>query len=209
MKQMLRSIITVIALLLPIAVHAATPAEPATAQKPGAKKPGTPKPEQKGEMPAAMLAEAPKAAWLGDGQSKHVIYVFFDPNCPYCHKLYENLRDSVALGEVELRWIPVGIARESSLGKAAAILEAKKPIEAFHYNEQHFTFDDGKFGGIDEEPLPRQETLQKLAANLNLLKRAGTLAVPAMLFRTRDGVVRYVPGAPPSDTLEDIVRNLE
>lgn len=206
---MLRSTIAVITLLLPIAANAATPAEAATEQKSAAKTPGAPKPEQKGQVPAAMLAEAPKSTWLRDGQSKHVLYVFFDPNCPYCHKLYEALRDPVALGEVELRWIPVGISRESSLGKAAAILEAKNPVDAFHYNEHYFTFDGGKFGGIEEEPLPREETLKKLAANLRLLERAGVLAVPAMLFRTRDGIVRYVPGAPPAATLEEIVHNLE
>lgn len=206
---MLRSAIAVIALLLPIATNAAAPAEAAAAQKSETKKPGAPKPEQKGQVPATMLAEAPQSTWLRDGQSKHVIYVFFDPNCPYCHKIYEALRDPVALGEVELRWIPVGVVRESSLGKAAAILEAKKPNEAFHYNEQHFTFDGGKLGGIEEETLPREETLRKLAANLTLLKKAGALAVPAMLFRTRDGTVRYIPGAPPTATLEEIVRNLE
>ncbi|MDH4133628.1 MAG: thioredoxin fold domain-containing protein [Gammaproteobacteria bacterium] len=206
---MLRSILIAFALLLPLAAGAETPQEPAAVQKPAAKKPGAPKPEQKGRVPAAMLAEAPMSAWMRDGQSKHVIYVFFDPNCPYCHKLYENLRDAVALGDVELRWIPVGISRESSLGKAAAMLEAKSPIDAFHYNEQHFTFDGGKFGGLEEEPLPKKETLQKLADNLTLLKKAGTLAVPAMLFRTQDGTVRYVPGAPPIEVLENIVRNLE
>lgn len=207
---MLRQALAVIALLLPIAAQAAAPADTATTQQPpAAKKPVAPKPEQKGQVPATMLAEAPKSTWLRDGQSKHVIYVFFDPNCPYCHKLYEALRDPVALGETELRWIPVGVARESSLGKAAAILEAKDPIDAFHYNEQHFTLDDGKLGGIDEEFLPRQETLQKLADNLSLLKKAGAVAVPAMLFRTRDGVARYVPGAPPATTLEEILRSLE
>lgn len=206
---MLRTTIAVVALLLSFSANAATPAEPSAAPLPAAKKPGAPKPEQKGQIPAQMLAEAPRSTWLRDGQSKHVLYVFFDPNCPYCHKLYEALRDPVALGEVELRWIPVGISRESSLGKAAAILEAKNPVDAFHYNEHHFTFDGGKFGGIEEEPLPREETLKKLAANLRLLERAGALAVPAMLFRTRDGSVRYVPGAPPAATLEEIVRTLE
>jgi len=211
MNPMFRSVIAlaVIALLLPVAANSAAPAGAAATQKSGAKIPGAPKPEQKGQVPATLLAEAPKSTWLRDGQSKHVVYVFFDPNCPYCHKLYEALRDAVALGEVELRWIPVGISRESSIGKAAAILEARNPIEAFHYNEHHFTFDGGKFGGIEEETLPREETLRKLAANLALLKTAGALAVPAMLFRTRDGVARYVPGAPPTATLEEIVRNLE
>jgi thiol:disulfide interchange protein DsbG len=55
---------------------------------------------------ASMLADIGQASWVRDGQSAHVIYVFFDPNCPFCHKVYQDLRPQVERGEVELRWIP-------------------------------------------------------------------------------------------------------
>jgi len=158
---------------------------------------------------ADMLADIRQASWIRDGQSKHVLYVFFDPNCPYCHKVYEGLRKQVELGEVELRWIPVGILMTTSLGKAASMLEAKDPTAALHLNEQRFTTEGGTFGGIDEEPVPRADTLKKLEANLALLRRTGQDAVPSLLFRTRDGKSHFVRGAPPPAMLERIARELE
>lgn len=158
---------------------------------------------------AAMLADVRQTTWIRDGRSKRVLYVFFDPNCPYCRKVYEGLRAPVELGEVELRWIPVGILMTTSLGKAASMLEAKDPTAALHLNEQRFTTEGGSFGGIDEEPAPREETLAKLAANLAFLRRSGQDAVPSLLFRTRDGRSHFVRGAPPPAVLEKIARELE
>ena len=67
-----------------------------------------------------------KSNWVADGDddAKRVIYVFSDPNCPYCHKFYEVARPWVESGKVQLRHIPVGIIKPSSPGKAAAILGA-------------------------------------------------------------------------------------
>ena len=39
-----------------------------------------------------------------DGKAKHVIYVFTDASCPYCHKLHEHLDEITAKG-IEVRYI--------------------------------------------------------------------------------------------------------
>ena len=39
-----------------------------------------------------------------DGKAKHVIYVFTDSSCPYCHKLHEHVADINAKG-IEVRYI--------------------------------------------------------------------------------------------------------
>ncbi|MFG0589448.1 DsbC family protein [Acinetobacter sp. YQ_14] len=39
-----------------------------------------------------------------DGKAKHVIYVFTDSSCPYCHKLHEHLGEITAKG-IEVRYI--------------------------------------------------------------------------------------------------------
>lgn len=158
---------------------------------------------------ASMLADIQQATWIRDGESAHVVYVFFDPNCPYCRRVYENLRPQVEFGEVELRWIPVGILMATSLGKAAAMLEAKDPAEALHRNEERFTIDTGAFGGIEEEPAPRDDTLQRLARNLALLQRSGRDAVPSLLYRDKRGRAHFVVGGPPAETLAQMVKDLE
>ena len=165
--------------------------------------------EARQKAAASMLADIGQATWIRDGKSAHVLYVFFDPNCPFCHKVYEMLRPQVQRGEVELRWIVIGTLMTTSIGKAASMLEAKDPAEAFHRNERGFSQATGSFGGIEEEPLPRDDTLRKLSANLALLKRSGFDAVPALLYRTKDGKADIIRGAPPAAFLEKLVKELE
>ena len=158
---------------------------------------------------ASMLKDIKQATWVRDGKSAHVIYVFFDPNCPYCHRVYEDLRPAVKRGEVELRWIPIGTLMTTSPGKAAAILEAKNPTDAFYQNEAGYSRETGSFGGIAEEPLPKDKTLQSLDRNLKLLQRSGNQGVPALLFRTMDGNANLIVGAPPAAFLEKLVKEIE
>jgi len=156
-----------------------------------------------------MLDDIHQATWIQDGKSKHVIYVFFDANCPYCRKVFEGLRPQVEFGEVELRWIPVGILMTTSPGKAATMLEAKNPTEALYRNEERFTTETGGFGGIEEEPNPRPETLRKLERNLALLQRSGRDAVPSLLYRDKHGKAHFLVGGRPADVLQKIVADLE
>lgn len=157
----------------------------------------------------SILADIQQATWIRDGKSKHVIYVFFDPNCPYCHKVFEMLRPQVQSGAVELRWVPIGKLMLTSLGKAAALLEDKDPTAALYRNERDFSRETGAFGGIEEEPLPREDTLRRLNANHALLRRSGNDGVPALLYRTKEGKANLVVGAPPAATLDAIVKSLE
>jgi thiol:disulfide interchange protein DsbG len=158
---------------------------------------------------ASILADIQQATWIRDGKSAHVIYVFFDPNCPFCHKVYEMLRPQVQRGDVELRWIPLGKLMATSTGKAATLLEAKDPTEALHRNERGFSQETGSFGGIEEEPVPRDDTIRRLNANLALLNRTGFDAVPALLFRTKDGKANIIRGAPSAAFLAKLLKELE
>ena len=191
-----RSIATLVTAILFIATGNLVAAEPAKA---GAQQ----------KAAASILADIKQATWIRDGKSAHVIYVFFDPNCPYCHKVFEMLRPQVARGEVELRWIPIGKLMLTSLGKAATMLEAKDPTEALYRNERGFSQETGSFGGVEEEPVPREDTLRRLNANHALLNRSGFDAVPALLFRTKDGQADLVRGAPPAAFFEKLLKNLE
>ena len=165
--------------------------------------------EARQRMAQSMLNDIKQATWIRDGKSAHLIYVFFDPNCPYCHKVYEMLRPQVQRGEVELRWIPIGKLMATSLGKAAAMLEDKDPTAALARNERDFSQETGSFGGVAEEPLPRDDTLRRLKANHDLLQRSGNDGVPALLYRTKEGKANLLVGAPPAAALEAVVKALE
>ena len=157
------------------------------------------------QIAASVLADIGKATWIAEGKGPHVAYVFFDPNCPYCHKLYEATRSEVQAGKLQLRWIPVGILLPTSHGKAVAMLGAKDPLKAFYQNEDHYTMGDG---GIDED-LGTLEVEKKLSANEALLARTQLGAVPLMLFYSKEGEPVMNQGAPPKDRLAAILAHIK
>lgn len=151
-----------------------------------------------------ILKDIGTATVIAEGKSPHVVYVFFDPNCPYCQQLYENTRPWVKQGKLQLRWIPTGTLTTTSRGKAAAILQAKDPLQAFHENEASY-----HEGGAIEEDLVSADTEKKLAVNEELLGRTEGGYVPAMLFRARDGTAKLVAGSPRKDKLKALLGNVK
>ena len=79
-----------------------------------------------------------QATWLADGQAKapRTVYVFTDPNCPYCNKFWSDARPWVDSGKVQLRHVIVGILTPTSPGKAAALLADKNPAQALDAYER-------------------------------------------------------------------------
>jgi thiol:disulfide interchange protein DsbG len=177
----------------------------AAADKPGAEA----RAQRKQAAATAILADIGRATWVQDGKSSHIAYIFFDPNCPYCHKLYVSLRPWVERGDLEARWIPIGTLMLTSAGKAAAILEADDRAAALRENEAKFSRETGTFGGIMEELAPKKKTLDQLATNYELLRRSGDGGVPLMLVKLKDGGVRAVMGAPPQTFLEKLMQDIE
>lgn len=92
------------------------------------------------------LYQAASAAnWITVGKpDAPVIYSFIDPECPHCHDLIQDIRNSGFLekGMVQLRLIPVGLISEESLQEAAYLLAAPNAAELLY---QHL---DGKKGEI-------------------------------------------------------------
>ena len=67
------------------------------------------------QLAGSMLKDIGQTTWIKEGKGPHIIYIFFDPNCPFCHRLYVNTRAWIKQGKVQLRWIPVGILTTTSL----------------------------------------------------------------------------------------------
>ncbi len=156
------------------------------------------------QVAESILADIDQATWISEGKGPGVIYIFFDSDCPYCHKLYLNTRDWITNDQVTLRWIPVGILTTTSEGKAYAMLGADDPLQAFYENEDNYS----RGGGIAED-LATPELTAKLRANEALLARTPTSAVPAMVFRAKGGAPILITGAPPKDKMPVILRNLD
>src|SRR5699024_1334781 len=87
--------------------------------------------------------------WVADGadDAPRTVYMFTDPNCPYCHQFWELARPWVEAGKVQVRHILVGILKPDSMPKAAAILSAKDPAARLEEAEKHY--DDGGIEAMD------------------------------------------------------------
>ncbi len=151
------------------------------------------------QLADAMLARMSQTSAVTLGHGARVVDVFFDPNCPYCHELYEDLQPWVGRQGLRLRWIPVAVLAPSSEGKAAAILQAADPRQALTRNETDYNENPraGSGGGVVPLAHPRAATREDLARNLQVLHAAGAyFAFPMMVWRDRSGQAQMFLGTP-------------
>ena len=163
--------------------------------------------ESRAVIAEKMLTNINQATWIEEGKSAHVIYVFFDPNCPYCHRVYTNTRDWIKQNEVQIRWIPVGVLTPTSHGKALTLLDSKDPLKLFHHGEDNFAGGEGS--AIDEALDGSDKSVKALKNNVKLLRLTGFDAVPSILFRTKGGQAILVEGAPPASKMQIILQNVK
>ncbi|MCG8274703.1 thiol:disulfide interchange protein DsbG [Aquamicrobium sp. NLF2-7] len=141
------------------------------------------------------------AAWVQDGDPKagRIVYAFTDANCPYCNELWRSARPWVDAGKVQIRHVMVGVIREDSPGKAAAILEASDPQAALTQNER-----DHDKGGIAPLKTIPAETSAKLNSNVELMRRLGFSGTPGLVAQGSDGALTLQSGVPRGAGLEAV-----
>jgi thiol:disulfide interchange protein DsbG len=150
--------------------------------------------------------------WIADGKSTapRIVYVFTDPNCPYCAKFWNDARPWVESGKVQLRHVIVGILTPTSRAKAAALLADKNPSEALAaYEGVHAPTTVETLGaGGQPRPLgdqglkPLANVPPELAAQLDaskaLMTSFGLQGTPGVLWRDAKGSVQKRVGVPAS-----------
>ncbi|MEG0151189.1 MAG: thiol:disulfide interchange protein DsbG, partial [Comamonas sp.] len=140
--------------------------------------------------------------WVADGSAKapRVVYVFTDPNCPYCNKFWADARPWVQAGKVQLRHILVGVIRPDSAGKAAAVLASKSPEQALASHALAYADASGKnsdtlgIAPLQRIPLSARDAL---ANNVSLMNSMGLRATPATIWKNAQGLVQTRTGMPP------------
>lgn len=136
--------------------------------------------------------------WVSEGSKKAdtTVYIFTDPNCPYCKRLWQEAQPWVKSGKVQIRHIPVGVLGESSQKKAAYILAAKDGSKALVDNESGAA-------PAKENPIAEKQQ-QQLDENLQLMQQLGASGTPAILFRDETGLMQLHPGAAQGEQLAEI-----
>lgn len=139
--------------------------------------------------------------WVGDGSAKaaRVVYMFTDPNCPYCNKLWADARPWVEAGKVQLRHILVGVIRPDSAGKAAAVLASKDPAAALAAHSK--LHGSGRIQPVDGRGLQPLKDIPvnirtQLATNQHAMVQLGLSATPALVWKDAQGEVHTLTGAP-------------
>lgn len=102
-----------------------------------------------------------------------------------------------------MRYIPVAILTPSSLGKAAAILEAQKPAQALAVDFCG-VLQNGS-GGI-HGITPSAPVRAGIERNLRFLLQTGNDVVPDLIFRFPNGHVGTIHGLFPVSALQAIVQ---
>jgi len=120
------------------------------------------------------------------GHPANMLYVFFDPNCYYCHLTWKALQPYEKAGLL-VRWVPVAYQKPSSLGMAAAILLASDPAAALRQNETGYrpASYDGAIAALAEVPPAISKALQE---NMNLMRAFGAQGTPALVWKEKSGI---------------------
>lgn len=153
-----------------------------------------------------------KSHWIADGRADapRTVYVFTDPNCPYCNKLWADARPWVDAGKVQLRHVMVGTLTPTSAGKAAALLGDKNPAAALEAYERAHVASNAKtlasgrpkpLGDDGLKPLAEVPAAldAQLDANAALMASYGLRATPALVWKDGKRGVQMRQGAPESD----------
>jgi thiol:disulfide interchange protein DsbG len=145
-----------------------------------------------------------KSTWIADGKSDaaRVVYMFTDPNCPYCHQFWQQARPWVDSGKVQIRHIMVGIISHDSPAKAAALLNVKNPSEALRI------FEESKGKNLKPlDPIPAA-TQKKLDDNQLIMDGVDAVATPTLLYFDDTGRLQQQQGMPKPDELNQILGKL-
>ncbi len=157
---------------------------------------------------AVLYRDLAQAHAITEGHGPRVLYDLFDPNCPYCHLLYERLQALIGPYHVTLREIPVAYLTPTSEGKAAALLEARDPRRALAASQAHYSW---KTGSSIAPKTPTPAVARALAANRKLdVAAVGFPLVPILIYKKADGTVRIInSGAPPVWALKQILASIK
>lgn len=144
---------------------------------------------------AAAFARLDESAFVAEGapKPKSVIYVFVDPNCPYCHLMWRAVQPYEKAG-LQVRWIPVATLGPTSMPKAIGVLAASDKTAAFRFMEQNH----GKPWKPDPSRSERSHpaVAASIRANGELMEQFGIAGTPGIVWRDREGKVQVQSGMP-------------
>lgn len=118
------------------------------------------------------------------------LYVFFDPQCPHCNKLWQNTQDNL-VKDVSIVWIPVAFINDKSLPQGATILSSGDPKQTMSEHEKSMS-DGGT--GIAISSIINPKSLDKIKQNNSIFESIGATGVPLMFRASSHGELLKISG---------------
>lgn len=145
---------------------------------------------------SAAFQKLDNASYVMEGPSKapkSAPYVFVDPNCPYCHFLWQALQHYEAAG-LQVKWIPVATLGPTSMPKAIEVLAATDTTAAFRQMEQNH----GKpwLPSKQNSEAAKPAVATAVRKNGLLMAEFGLAGTPGIIWRDRQGKVQVKSGMP-------------
>ncbi len=141
------------------------------------------------------------AQWISAGpkSSSRIVYVFTDPNCPYCNELWKAMKTARA-PEVQVRYLLVAVIDEDSRAKDAAILQSPDPAAALEQHERNFDR-----GGIAPQATLHSSTTATVSNNEQLMAALHIVGTPGLVYKDEHGAIKVFSGMPNAQQLKSIV----
>lgn len=138
------------------------------------------------------------------GMTRPTLYVFFDPNCPYCATLWFLPIYGKPFYDLPSVWIPVAYLNQSSLNKSAACMRGGKK-EDLHNNFSNYDRQQrqGRIAGVEPTQAERStlDSTKKLWTGLG----GGT---PMLAYRTLQGTAQVFIGLHSEKYMTDLIRTM-
>lgn len=145
---------------------------------------------------SVLYQELEKSSYVVEGavkDPKSVIYVFADPNCPFCHHTWKALQPYEKAG-LQVRWVLVATLAPTSMPKAIEILSAPDKTAAFRKMEEN----RGKAWSPSENSTESSKPAIAAAIHQNeeLMQKFGIAGTPGLIWKDKQGKVNIKGGMP-------------
>lgn len=148
--------------------------------------------------------------YIQQGHHGPVIYDFQDPNCPYCHVMYEHEAPLIKAGKLTVRYVPVAFLTPQSPAEAAAWLQSPHPLKALEHFESvvKIAIRSGSYHLLPKST-PNAKTTKELKQNLAMMGALGFEGTPAILYRAKNGQIGRIPGMISENQLSKLLPHLQ
>ncbi|GAB5389293.1 MAG: hypothetical protein Alpg2KO_22610 [Alphaproteobacteria bacterium] len=136
----------------------------------------------------AMQAALEDTYWFSYGRKgAPVVYMTFDPACPWCEQAWEDMRPLIEAGAFEARIIMTSFLTKVGMARAAAILDANDPIKAL----------ETYHGRMAQTPTQiSQESVQEIQYNMLVVRRLERTGTPRFFFMDKANTWMEIEGLP-------------